>query len=53
MDNLIFGTYKVKEQKKAIKRAIELGFGTIDTAILYENHNIISEIINEYYFPRH
>lgn len=51
LDRIGFGTYRIKD-KDIIKSALQIGYRTLDTAILYKNHNIISQAIKESNIPR-
>jgi methylglyoxal/glyoxal reductase len=46
IDKIGFGTYKIKS-KEIIKKAIKIGYRTIDTADLYNNHQEIRDAIKE------
>lgn len=46
LDKIGFGTYGI-QNKEIIKLALQVGYRTIDTAVLYKNHSLIAEAINE------
>lgn len=50
LNKIGFGTYRLKDKKTTIlyiKQALQLGYRTIDTAVLYENHEYIAHAIQE------
>lgn len=50
MPRLAFGTYKLKGEdcRRALRKALEVGYQHIDTASIYKNENEIGEVLEEW-----
>jgi len=50
MPRLAFGTYKLKGEdcRRALRKALEVGYEHIDTASIYKNENEIGEVLEEW-----